>query len=189
MPHAQVRQPGGPQSWLVSSGTEDYFLGTFYFDKGGEAWACARVGMFSAFVTTCKTCVLTADGKGNEVRVTQGNIAHSLTHWGRCRLLSTTRSLSPPLTLAPPGQYFLPLAGLTTLCPQPHDGAPRGEGPGCQPSPDGTVRFSAYRLHAGVDPLVFEGGLRVTWRNGEPGHGGSEAKAVNASTLALVYEW
>lgn len=118
--YTKVRQPGGPQSWLVSSGTEDYFLGTFYFDKG---------------------------------------------------------------------QYFLPLAGLTTLCPQPHDGAPRGASPGCQPSPDGTVSFSAYRLHAGVDPLVFEGGIRLTWRNGEPGHGGAEAKAINASSLVLVYEW
>ena len=28
----------------------------------------------------------------------------------------------------------------------------------------------------------------VTWRNGEPGHGG-RAYAVNASSLALVYEW
>ena len=31
-------------------------------------------------------------------------------------------------------------------------------------------------------------GLSVSWRNGEPGHGG-RAEAVNASAFALVYVW
>ena len=58
--HPQVRQPGGPQSWLVSSGTEDYFLGTFYFDKGADIqfalvkeWACCFV-----FVTPVRVSCL-----------------------------------------------------------------------------------------------------------------------------------
>ena len=39
------------------------------------------------------------------------------------------------------------------------------------------------------DPLLFDAApYAVTWRNGEPGHGG-RAYAVNASSLALVYEW
>ena len=38
-------------------------------------------------------------------------------------------------------------------------------------------------------PLLFDAvPFAVTWRNGEPGHGG-RAYAVNASSLALVYEW
>ena len=111
---------GNDHSWLLSSGTEDYFLGTFYFDKG---------------------------------------------------------------------QYFLPLAGVTSLCPQPTDDAPRPPSFGCVPAADRAVSFSAYRLHAGMDPLEFEvEGLRVAWRNGEPGHGGAAA-TVNASSFALVYVW
>lgn len=107
--------------WLLSSGTEDYFLGTFYFDKG---------------------------------------------------------------------QYFLPLAGVTSLCPEPSDGNPRPKPVGCDPAPGGGVNFSAYRIHASADPLVFEGGLAVSWRNGEPGHGGGfRPSAINASSFALVYEW
>ena len=104
--------------WLLSSGTEDYFLGTFYFDKG---------------------------------------------------------------------QYFLPLAGVTSLCPQPKDGAPRGNSFGCVPIP-GVIQFSAYRVHGGEDPLLFENGMAMAWRNGEPGHGGASG-VVNATAFALVYEW
>mmetsp|Transcript_1368 Transcript_1368/g.2702 ORF Transcript_1368/g.2702 Transcript_1368/m.2702 type:complete len:344 (-) Transcript_1368:173-1204(-) len=110
---------GGGGEWLLSSGTEDYFLGTFYFDKG---------------------------------------------------------------------QYFFPLAGLTSLCPQPADGAPRPPSIGCTAAADGTVFFSAYRVHPTADPLLFDGPFAVSWRNGEPGHGG-RAAAVNVSSLALVYEW
>ena len=81
------------------------------------------------------------------------------------------------------------LAGLTQLCPQPQDGAPRPPSIGCTPSEAGVVRFSAYRIHGSDDPLLFDAApFAVTWRNGEPGHGG-RAYAVNASTLALVYEW
>ena len=87
------------------------------------------------------------------------------------------------------GQYMLPLAGVTALCPQPADKAKRPAPPGCIPAEDGTVAFSAYRVHAGVEPLVFEeDGLALTWRNGEPGHGGP-AVAVNASAFALLYVW
>ena len=96
-------------------------------------------------------------------------------------------------------QYFLPLAGITSLCPQPSDGAPRPPSIGCVPKPDGSIGFSAYRVHAGHDPLTFEGeraapangtarGLAVWWRNGEPGHGHGPV-AVNATSFALVYQW
>jgi hypothetical protein len=113
-----VDDDGG--AWKLSSGTEDYFLGTFYFDRG---------------------------------------------------------------------QYMNPLAGVTSLCPQPQDGRVQPAQYGCVPEPDGTVTFSAYRVHAGADALMFEGdGLSVTWRNGEPGHGG-RAATVNASTFAMVYVW
>ena len=87
------------------------------------------------------------------------------------------------------GEYMTPLAGLTQLCPQPQDGAPRPPSIGCTPSEAGVVRFSAYRIHGSDDPLLFDAvPFAVTWRNGEPGHGG-RAYAVNASSLALVYEW
>jgi hypothetical protein len=106
--------------YLLSSGTEDYFLGTFYFNKG---------------------------------------------------------------------PYQMQLAGVTELCPEPHDTSPRpsDSSKGCTPTP-GITRFSAYRIHGSTDPLMFENGTGVTWRNGEPGHGGSAA-VVNASSFALVYEW
>ena len=87
------------------------------------------------------------------------------------------------------GQYFFPLAGVTSLCPQPKDGAHRPESRGCKPAADGSVAFSAYRIHAGDDPLMFESeGLQLRWRNGEPGHGGAAA-LVNASSFGLVYIW
>ena len=115
-----TREAGNNAEWLLSSGTEDYFLGTFYFDRG---------------------------------------------------------------------QYFFPLAGVTSLCPQPKDGAHRPPSRGCTPAADGSVAFSAYRIHAGDDPLMFESeGLQLRWRNGEPGHGGAAA-SVNASSFGLVYVW
>lgn len=118
MPAPAPAPAPAPKPWLISSGTEDYFLGTFYFDKG---------------------------------------------------------------------QYFMPLAGVTALCPEPNDGAHRIS-VGCVPAVDKSVKFSAYRLHASADPLQFEDGMAATWRNGEPGHGG-HAGIVNATTFTLVYEW
>lgn len=116
--------PGTGSEWLLSSGTEDYFLGSFYFDQG---------------------------------------------------------------------PYLLELAGVTALCPQP----PCADCPskvnatafGCNTDADSGVVFSAYRVHSASDPVMFDGGLAVTWRNGEPGHGGGQRFSVNASTFALVYEW
>ena len=60
----------------------------------------------------------------------------------------------------------------------------------------GSARRGATRGRGGAggaggsdDPLLFDAApYAVTWRNGEPGHGG-RAYAVNASSLALVYEW
>jgi hypothetical protein len=109
--------------WKLSSGTEDYFLGSFYFDQG---------------------------------------------------------------------PYFLPLAGVTALCPQPPCAdaptRPNASSFGCPEDPPG-VTFSAYRVHGSGDPLLFDGGMAVTWRNGEPGHGGGQHLNVTVSTYALVYEW
>ena len=84
------------------------------------------------------------------------------------------------------GQYTNALAGVTALCP--HPGAR-----GCTPPADGGMVFSAYRVFA-ADPLTFDAGLRLTWRNGDPegcdlaGTPGG-APGVNASAFALVYEW
>ena len=85
----------------------------------------------------------------------------------------------------------MPLAGLTELCPLPTDGAPRRPALDCNATASNTTRFSAFRVHAGLEPLEYEGstGLLVTWRNGEPGHGGSAPSAVNATAFSLVYEW
>ena len=123
--------PAADDSWLLSSGTEDYFLGSFYFNRG---------------------------------------------------------------------QYFMPLAGVTSLCPPPGGGAAsHGRPPiGCIAASrsNGTVSFSAYRLHAGYDPLTFSdgpssarSGFNIWWRNGEPGHGGGRPLPVNVSSLAMVYVW
>ena len=76
------------------------------------------------------------------------------------------------------------------------------------------THFSAYRVHAD-DPLLFHDGLLQTWRNGDPsgcamryGEGARQREAdgedavplalgssslgsagLNASSLALLYEW
>jgi len=103
--------------YLLSSGTEDYFLGTFYFDAG---------------------------------------------------------------------QYFMPIAGVTSLCPPPNKGS---RTVACNPAVSASVRFSAYRVHGSSDPLLFERPFSISWRNGEPGHGGAPPAYVNATAFALVYEW
>merc|ERR1712032_355559 len=89
----------------ISSGTEDYFLGTYYFNRG---------------------------------------------------------------------KYANPVAGLTDL-------------------DKNTQQFSAYRIFDS-DPLYFEDGLNLTWRNGDPYMGcdlnkNSPSHPVLASSYALVYEW
>eukprot|EP01043_Picozoa_sp_COSAG02_P004130 COSAG02_NODE_106_length_36326_cov_13.777266_17_plen_218_part_00 len=113
----------GRREWLLSSGTEDYFLGSFYFDEG---------------------------------------------------------------------PYFLPLAGLTALCPQPPckdaPTQPNATRFGC-PVDAEDITFSAYRVHGASEPLFFDNGTAVTWRNGEPGHGGGQRQNVSVSAFALVYEW
>lgn len=91
---------------IFSSGTEDYFLGTYYFNRG---------------------------------------------------------------------PYTNPVAGLTDL-------------------DNGRRTFSAYRIHD-ADPLYFEEGLRLTWRNSDPygacdlNAANRDAHAITASSFALVYEW
>lgn len=90
---------------LYSSGTEDYFLGTYYFNRG---------------------------------------------------------------------MYANPVAGLTDM-------------------DDNAKTFSAYRIHD-ADPLYFEDGLALTWRNSDPeecilDQGRSGAFDVTASSFAFAYEW
>lgn len=101
------------------------------------------------------------------------------------------------------GQYFLPQAGVSSLCPPTNPGNP--ESIDCSPRPDNSTKFAAYRLHIGDDPLLFERGAAQSWRNSDlrgcpwptppyrrwvrhrrdvPASG-----VVKASSLALVYEW
>lgn len=72
------------------------------------------------------------------------------------------------------GEYHLPLSGLT------HKDAPA----------DGPCRFSAYRFHD-QDPIIFQKGLRLLWRNGEERDGkpyGSPQRSQMTSYVWL-YEW
>jgi len=54
--------------------------------------------------------------------------------------------------------------------------------------------FSAYRIHD-EDPLFFENGLRLTWRNSDPygvcdlNETNPDAHEVTAASFAFVYEW
>lgn len=95
---------GAKEPLLLSSGTEDYFLGTYYFNRGG---------------------------------------------------------------------YHLPLAGLTHKSVQP----------------SGSCRFSAYRFHI-EDPVVFQQGWRLVWRNGEEKNGKiyGAAGTSQMTSYAWVYE-
>ena len=95
------------------------------------------------------------------------------------------------------GQYFLPQAGVTSLCPPTAVGNPPSIA--CTPKADNSSRFSAYKFHIAGDPMLFETGLLQTWRNGDergcPWPKAAEegqpqlGNAVNVSSLALVYEW
>ncbi len=96
---------GAKEPLLLSSGTEDYFLGTYYFNRG---------------------------------------------------------------------MYHLPLAGLTHK----------------EQDTDGTCRFSAYRFHED-DPIIFQKGFRLAWRNGEEKDGkpyGSPQHS-RATSYVWLYEW
>jgi hypothetical protein len=96
---------GAKEPLLLSSGTEDYFLGTYYFNRG---------------------------------------------------------------------LYHLPLAGLT------HKEEPA----------NGPSRFSAYRVHD-EDPIIFQKGLRLDWRNGEEKDGKAYAPPHRSQVTSYVwlYEW
>ncbi len=96
---------GAKEPLLLSSGTEDYFLGTYYFNRG---------------------------------------------------------------------MYHLPISGLTHK----------------QEDADGACRFSAYRFHV-EDPIIFQKGLRLAWRNGEEKDGkpyGTPQRS-RATSYVWVYEW
>jgi len=96
---------GAKEPLLLSSGTEDYFLGTYYFNRG---------------------------------------------------------------------MYHLPLAGLTHK----------------EQDADGACRFSAYRFHED-DPIIFQKGFRLAWRNGEEKDGkpyGSPQRS-RATSYVWLYEW
>jgi hypothetical protein len=96
---------GSREPLLLSSGTEDYFLGTYYFNRG---------------------------------------------------------------------MYHFPLAGLTHK----------------SQDPDGTCRFSAYRFHD-EDPIIFQKGVRLAWRNGEEKDGKpyGSPQPSRATSYVWVYEW
>jgi hypothetical protein len=96
---------GVSEPLMLSSGTEDYFLGTYYFNRG---------------------------------------------------------------------LYHLPLAGLTHK----------------QQSQNGPSRFSAYRFHD-EDPVIFQHGFRLAWRNGEEKNGKPYAPPHKSQLTSYVwlYEW
>lgn len=98
---------GATDPILLSSGTEDYFLGTYYFNRG---------------------------------------------------------------------MYHLPLAGLT------HKDA----------RATGLCRFSAYRFHD-EDPVIFQKGLRLVWRNGEEkdgkAYGDGSPQRSQITSYVWLYEW
>ena len=98
---------GAAEPLWLSSGTEDYFLGTYYFNRG---------------------------------------------------------------------LYHLPLAGLTHKNQDPH----------------GLCTFSAYRFHD-EDPIFFQKGLRLAWRNGEEKDGkffgDAPPKPSHVISYAWIYEW
>jgi len=101
----RAEAPDGNVRNLYSSGTEDWFLGTYYFNKG---------------------------------------------------------------------MYANPVAGMTDM-------------------DEAAKTFSAYRIHD-ADPLYFEDGLGLTWRNSDPeecllDQTRSGASAVTASSFAFAYEW
>ena len=92
---------------MLSSGTEDYFLGTYYFNRGS---------------------------------------------------------------------YHLPLAGLTHK----------------SQDSEGNCSFSAYRFHED-DPILFQKGLRLFWRNGEQKdgkiYGDGLPKRSQVTSYVWLYEW
>jgi Protein of unknown function (DUF2961) len=96
---------GAKDPILLSSGTEDYFLGTYYFNRG---------------------------------------------------------------------MYHLPLAGLT------HKDV----------RPSGLCRFSAYRFHVD-DPVIFQKGWRLVWRNGEEQNGKvfGSPQTSQMTSYVWLYEW
>jgi hypothetical protein len=70
--------------------------------------------------------------------------------------------------------YHLPIAGLTHKAQDA----------------DGTCRFSAYRFHED-DPIIFQKGFRLAWRNGEEKDGkpyGSPQHS-RATSYVWLYEW
>jgi len=73
------------------------------------------------------------------------------------------------------GLYHLPLAGLTHLDPD-KAGSP--------------FRFSAYRFPED-DPVPFQDGLRLVWRNGEElgGRRFGDPKPTTLTSYVWVYEW
>ena len=96
---------GAKDPLFLSSGTEDYFLGTYYFNRG---------------------------------------------------------------------MYHLPLSGLTHM----------------DASDAGPCRFSAYRFHD-QDPIVFQKGFRLVWRNGEEKDGKTYGSPQPSQMTSYVwlYEW
>ncbi|QEH34151.1 hypothetical protein OJF2_26860 [Aquisphaera giovannonii] len=73
------------------------------------------------------------------------------------------------------GLYHNPVAGLTH----------------CDPDrPGSSYRFSAYRFHED-DPVPFQEGLRLVWRNGEEldGHRYGDPKPTTLTSYVWTYEW
>lgn len=113
--------------------------------------------------------------------------------------LSLSLSPFPPSFFSTPGYYFidalpqhLPSTGQTFFQNFQGKWGPL----------NGGLRWSAFKLHSELDPLVFQDGAKLVWRNGDvadPGRGkcrhegsgppvGSPGLAITRS-LAYIYVW
>ena len=129
---------------LLSSGTEDYFLGTYYFNRGGYENAVA--GMTHKTTANCSA----------------GPAAHCC--WNRAN-----EACSSSAQCDPGGEGCIGTGTATesygkVVC----SGADAAAADAAhQDAAAQCTHFSAYRLHAD-DPLIFHDGMSVTWRNGDP---------------------
>jgi hypothetical protein len=73
------------------------------------------------------------------------------------------------------GLFHNPVAGLTHGDPD---------------KPGSSFRFSAYRFHED-DPIPFQDGLRLVWRNGEEldGHRFGDPEVTTLTSYVWTYEW
>ena len=141
----------GALKLLLSSGTEDYFLGTFYFNKGAYVNPLAGVTMLNRTGGHGGRPCFGLDPNAGATRVL------------RLCTVAGGRAERPP-------QRIIECAHLPSA-----------------------ADFAGYRVHTD-EPLVFERGVELTWRNGDSAGcdlskvGGNPEETLHASSIALYYE-